>query len=179
MRYHFRVAREALQTFTPNDAGTRALLRSLKARAGATVVGLIDGATGRLHASSEEASPWAFWNVFYDLRCMTAGWGDWDLELLGSGYARRDCLCGAHRVEAFTVHDRWILVVLATDSLAAGAQGHIERVMETLGELYPGPSTGRAPPGAAGRGPGGGGGNQGPAELGLSVPRWTGDEKPN
>jgi hypothetical protein len=94
----------------------------LKARAGATVVGLIDGATGRLQASSEEESAWSFWNAFDAVPCMPTDWGNWELELLGSGYARRECLCGVHRVEAFTIHDRWILVLLATHSLAAGAQ---------------------------------------------------------
>lgn len=170
MRYHFGVSGEGPRAFKPNDAGTRALLRSLKARTGATVVGLIDGATGHVQASSEEATAWAFWKAFDALECMPTDWGDWDLELLGSSYARKECLCGAHRVEAFTIHDRWILIVLATGSLAVGAQSHIDRVIETIKELFPEPSIGRSPPGAAPGGPIGGGGDEGPAELGI--PAW-------
>ena len=142
----------------------------LKARAGATVVGLIDGATGRLQASSEEESAWSFWNAFDAVPCMPTDWGNWELELLGSGYARRECLCGVHRVEAFTIHDRWILVVLATGSLAAGAQSYVDHVIETLEGLCPEPPTRLPRPGTAGRGPAGGGGHQGPAELGI--PAW-------
>ena len=172
MRYDLGVSEHEPQRYQPNDPGTRALLRSLKASTGATTVGLIDGATGHLHASSEEASAWAFWKAFDDLDCMPTDWGDWDLELLGSTYARKQCLCGAHRVEAFTAHDRWILIVLATDSLAVGAQGHIDRVIETLKELFPEPSIGRSPSSPAG----GGGGNQGPAETGIPVP-WLRDRR--
>jgi len=155
----------------------RALLRRLKARAGATTVGVIDGATGRVHASSE-ASGSAFWEAFDVLACMPTDWGEWDLELLGSAYARKECLCGAHRAEAFTIHDRWILAVLATDSLAVGAQSHIDRVMETLKELFPEASVIRSPSGAAGGGPVGGGGNQGPAESGIPA-WWIRDGKAN
>jgi hypothetical protein len=172
------VAEEELRAFVANDAGTRALLRSLKAHAGATVVGLIDGATGRLHASSEEASAGTFWKAFDVLACIPSDWGDWDLELLGSAYARQECLCGAHRVEAFTIHDRWILIVLATESLAVGAQGHIDRVIEALKELFPEPSVGQSPLAASGGGPVGGGGDQGPAELGIPA-WWIRDGKAN
>src|SRR5678810_804213 len=102
MRYHFRVARDdEPRTFERDDAGMRALLRSLKNHAGATVVGVIDGATGHVYASSE-ASASAFWAAFDVLACIPTDWGEWDLELLGSAYARKDCSCGAHRVEAFT-----------------------------------------------------------------------------
>jgi hypothetical protein len=155
----------------------RALLRRLKAHAGATAVGVIDGATGRVKASSE-ASGSAFWAAFDVLPCMPTDWGEWDLELLGSAYARKECLCGAHRAEAFTIHDRWILVVLATDALAVGAQGHIDHVMEALRELLPEPSIVRSPSGAAGGRPGGGGGNQGPAELGIPA-GWIREGKAN
>ena len=107
-----------------------------------------------------------FWQAFDDMVCMPTDWADWDLELLGSGYARVDCECGAHRAEAFTVHDRWIMIVLVPRSLAF-AQNHIDHAVDRLKSLLPDSHLQRWPSGSTGGQAGGGG--PGPAELGIPI----------
>jgi len=150
------------------------LLESLKALIAAKVTGVLDGARGQLYASSE-ASADAFWEAFYNTACLPDDWGEWDLVLLASTYARLDCLCGGHRVEAFTVHERWILVVLTPSPLAPGAQERIDRARKMLERLLPRDGVARAVPGG---GPAGGGGGQGPAELGIPA-WWIRNRAPN
>jgi hypothetical protein len=91
----------------PNAAEIRALLEALKTGIEAKVIGIFDGAKSWLHSSSEK-SPGTFWAGFNELGCLRADWGAWDRELLTSGRARVDCQCGAHSVEAFLFHNRWI-----------------------------------------------------------------------
>jgi hypothetical protein len=55
MRYHLWVPGEELPASELYAAGVKALLESLKVRIGATVVGILDGSHGRLHASSEDS----------------------------------------------------------------------------------------------------------------------------
>jgi hypothetical protein len=149
----------------PNAAEIRALLEELKPGIEAKVVGIFDGARSWLHSSSEK-SPGRFWAGFNELGCLRADWGDWDRELLESGRARVDCQCGAHALEAFLFHDRWILIVLANGPLVVCAETVILHALDVLKELLPArpPRRSAAPP--AGGGPGGG---QGPAEVGIPV----------
>ena len=93
------------------DAEVKALLKELKGGIEATAVGIIDGARGWLHSSSEP-SPGTFWAAFTELDCLRGEWGDWDQELLVSGAAGITCRCGAHAVRSVMVHKRWIVVVL-------------------------------------------------------------------
>ena len=144
MRYHSWMPRAEPPASGQNGAEIKALLESLKARIDATAVGILDGEHGRLQASSEDSKD-SFWKPFDDTECIPTDWGDWDLELLTSAYARVDCLCGAHRVEAFTIHGRWILILLATGSPAIGAHNVIEHTMERLKQLLPESDIGRSP----------------------------------
>ena len=150
----------------PNAAEIRALLEALKTGIEAKVVGIFDGARSWLHSSSEK-SPGTFWSGFNELRCLRADWGDWDRELLETGRARVDCQCGAHAVDAFLFHNRWILIVLANGSLVTGAETVIFHALDVLKQLLPARRVRRSPAPPAGSGPGGGG--QGPAELGIPV----------
>jgi hypothetical protein len=150
----------------PNAAEIRALLEALKAGIEAKVVGIFDGARAWLHSSSEK-SPGTFWSGFNELGCLRADWGAWDRELLETGRARVDCQCGAHAIDAFLFHNRWILIVLANGDLVTGAETVILHALDVLKQLLPARPIRRSSAPPAGSGPAGGG--QGPAELGIPV----------
>ena len=171
MRYHGRVSQEERVRTQPDEVAVGDVLKSLKGRIDAMVVGILDGASGRLFASSE-ASAGSFWKTVDRLACMPDDWGEWDIHLLGGTYARIDCDCGSHRAEAFTIHDRWILFAVLTGSLVADGDNMIQGAIGKLRRLLP--ESESDGPGPAGRT---GGGSSGPAELGMPV--WVRNLKPN
>jgi hypothetical protein len=148
------------------DDEVKALLKELKGGLEATVVGVIDGARGWLHVSSER-SPGTFWSAFTGLDCLRGEWGDWDMELLASGAAGVICRCGAHAVRSVMIHKRWIVVVLSDGGLVAGADTVIEHAVKVLQDLLSSGPPPELPDPPADGGPGGGG--QAPAELGIPL----------
>ena len=148
------------------DGGIKALLRELKHGIEAEVVGLIDGARGWLHASSERSS-FGFWASFHDPPCLQGVWDEWDRELLASGSAGIVCRCGEHAVRAVVFSKRWILIVMSDGPLVAGADTVIEHAINVLKGIVPTasepPST--EPPAEGGSSDGG----EGPAELGIPI----------
>jgi hypothetical protein len=87
--------------------------------------------------------------------------------LLTSGRARVDCQCGAHALDAYLFHNRWILIVLANGPLVTGTDKIVGHALEVLKRLLPARPVRRSSAPPAGSGPAGGG--QGPAELGIPV----------
>jgi hypothetical protein len=175
MRYHLGVPENQPPAPDPDAAKINAVLEALKTGIDAIVVGIFDGGRGWLHASSEK-SPGTFWDSFHEIPCLEADWGDWDRELLASAYARVDCRCGTHRIEAFMFHKRWILIVLSASRFVVGADRVVAHVLEILKHLLPAAPVGRLPSPPVGGGSTGGG--QGPAELGIPV-WWIRDGKLN
>jgi len=149
------------------DAEVKALLKELKAGLEATVVGIIDGARGWLHSSSER-SPGTFWAAFTGLDCLQGEWGDWDQELLASGAAGVMCRCGAHAVRTVMIHTRWIFVVLSEGGLVAGADKVIEHAIQVLKDLLPSGPPPESPDSPVDGGASGGG-QAPPAELGIPI----------
>jgi hypothetical protein len=170
VRYHCGVSQDEITT-RPDEAAVGGVLKSLKSRIDAAVVGILDGTSGRLYASSAPSAS-AFWKTVDGMACMPDDWGEWDLQLLGGTYARMDCECGAHRAEAFTIHGRWILFALLSGPLVRDGDNMIQAAIEKLQHLLPDSESGGAA--AAGRS---GGGGSGPAELGMPV--WVRRIKPN
>jgi hypothetical protein len=120
-------------------APIKRLLRALKSGVEATVVGVFDAQEGEIHACSEPRGA-AFWEAFEGWRCMNADWGDWDRALLIEKRARVICRCGEHALEAFVVHDRWILLLLADGPLIPGAAGVVTHALRILSNLLPAPA---------------------------------------
>ena len=154
-------------TRDPNAAEIKALLEALKGGIEATAVGVLDGARAWLHASSEN-SPGTFWAELNVLACLRPDWDSWEKDLMRLGRARVDCRCGRHFVESFSIRGLWVVIVLGTDALAAGAEQVVMHALPILARLLPaaGSKTSPAPPAG---GSGGGDGGQGPAELGIPV----------
>jgi hypothetical protein len=150
-----------------SDTEIKALLEELKAGIEATVAGVFDGTHAWLHASSE-SSPGTFWAAFNDATCLRADWHEWDMELLADGSARVECQCGAHTLQAFMLHKRWVLIVLAGGPLVPGARTIIDHALEVLKQLLPVLPARRSPAPPIGGAPPRGGGH-GPAELGIPV----------
>ena len=149
------------------DADIAALLSEVKRGIEAELVGIIDGARGWLHVSSER-SPGTFWAAFTELDCLRGEWGDWDQELLASGAAGILCRCGDHSVQTRMIHTRWILVVLCEGSLVPGTEKVVEHAAAALARLLPSdpPPQSQEPPIDGGSG---GGGSPGAAELGIPI----------
>jgi hypothetical protein len=120
------------------------LLRALKTGIEATAIGVFDAQEGEIHACSE-ARHATFWEAFEGWRCMNADWGDWDRVLLTEKRARVVCGCGAHALEAFVIHERWILLLLADRALVPGAAGVVTHALRLLGGLLPAPHYGSSP----------------------------------
>jgi len=114
------------------------LLRALKGGIEATSIGVFDAQEGEILACSEP-KPGAFLEAFESWRCMNADWGDWDRVLLAEKRARVICSCGAHALEAFVIHERWILLLLADRALIPGASGVVTHALRLLGGLLPAP----------------------------------------
>jgi hypothetical protein len=150
----------------PGGAELRAVLAALKDGIEATAVGVLDGARSWLHASSE-ASPGTFWAEFNGLHCLRPDWDSWEATLLATGRARVDCTCGRHVVQSFSVRGLWVVIVLATDALAAAAEEVVTQALPTIARLLP--TAGAKPGPAAPVGGAGGSGGAGPAELGIPV----------
>jgi hypothetical protein len=153
----------------PRDAEKNGLA-STKTSVGAMAIGLLDS-SGRLLASSEGSAD-TFWSAFDDLGCLPR----WKTELVRSGYAHMECLCGLHTVRAAkNGHRGWFMVVLQGKTPEwAKRQRNIEPFLESFREDMPSATIWGSPP----TGGGSGGGNQGPAELGIPV-SWARGRKPN
>jgi len=142
------------------DRRITALLGALKEGIEARAIGLFDVRHGELRAANTVRTS-GFWDAFAGIDCLEVDWGDWDRELLVSKRAVVRCACSRHFVEAYLIHERWALIVLASGPLPSWAEAVIAHALALTTEMLP-----------AGRGASAQarGAASGTAELGI--PTW-------
>jgi hypothetical protein len=114
-----------------------ALLAALREGMGAEAVGLFDDDRGQLRAASAPAHP-SFWEAFEGLGCVDVDWPSWYETLRARKRVEIACTCGrAHRLFGYLIHDRWVLLLVASATLAPGAAGVASSALKVLADTLP------------------------------------------
>ena len=147
------------------DEQVQSAIDALRVGTGATAIAVFDDDEARIHASTTVPAT-AFWNAFGEIPCMRVDWQEWYRKLRTVGQQRVTCSCaGRHSVQGILVHERWVLLMVASQALEPRSDFFVSSAAKVLADLLPRARSRGGPVGF--RGPSGGG--SAPAELGIPV----------
>jgi hypothetical protein len=151
------------------DEQIQSAIDALKVGLGATAIALFDDDEARIYASTTVPVT-DFWNAFGGIACLHVDWQEWYRKLRTVRQHQVTCSCpGGHSVHGILVHERWVLLMVADETLDPMSDFLLSSAANVLAGLLPTVRSRGGPAGPAGpRGPSGGG--PGPAEL--AIPLW-------